>query len=515
MPNDDADMSAVGSRRGAIDAELLYPRLERGALEAQAGGGPLRTSEHPVGLAQRPENGVALRRFERGSGAGRRERATPELRHGYAKGGPVRQDDGALDRVLELPHVSRPGIARERRHGVGGDGLDALVHATRELLHEVSDERRNVLWPLAERWKRDREDVQAIVQIVPERAGGDHLFEVPVRGCDYSDVDALRTRATEPLELPLLEHPQQLRLQLERDVADLVEEERSAVGQLETADPLRDGPGESAALVAEELALEQPRRDGGAVDLDERPPSAPAQVVKGAGDQLLAGARLAADEHGRVGRRDRLRLVQHAFQRRGLTDDVLEVVLGADLVLEVDLLRGELVLELGDLLERERVLDREGDLARSGGQELRVAIGERLGAEPADAERPQPAVVHRERHTAHRLDAFGEQGAPDIGHERREIRTPEPRGLSRRERLARGRPLHRDEHVLLDQPLAGELERPHVERVALAVVDGEARVVVRHHASQAGRDLAEQRARNAFDMWALEFAGKGLIKEHM
>src|SRR5205823_5076772 len=291
MPNDDADMSAVGSRRGAIDAELLYPRLERGALEAQAGGGPLRTSEHPVGLAQRAENGLALRCLERG-GARRRDRATAELRPGHAKGGPARQDDGALDGVLELPHVSRPGIARERRHGVGGDGLDALVHATRELLHEVPDERRNVLWPLAERWKRDREDVHAIVQVVPERPGGDHLFEVPVRGCDYPDVDSFGARAAETLELPLLEHPQQLRLQLERDVADLVEEERPAVGQLETADPLRDGPGESAALVAEELALEQARRDGGAVDLDERPPSAPAQVVNGTGDQLLAGARL-------------------------------------------------------------------------------------------------------------------------------------------------------------------------------------------------------------------------------
>src|SRR5205807_1305966 len=109
MPNDDAelsaraDRSAVGSRRGAIDAELLYPRLERGALETQAGSSPVRTSEHPVALVQRAENGLALRCLERGGAAGRRDRTTAELRHGYAKGGPARQDDGALDRVLELP----------------------------------------------------------------------------------------------------------------------------------------------------------------------------------------------------------------------------------------------------------------------------------------------------------------------------------------------------------------------------------------------------------------------------
>src|SRR5437870_4936363 len=104
-------MSAVGSRPGPIDTELLYPRLKRGALETEAGGGPLRTSEHPVALVQRPENRFALRRLERCSAGRRRHRAIAELRHEHAKGGPGRQDDGTLDRVLELPHVARPAIA--------------------------------------------------------------------------------------------------------------------------------------------------------------------------------------------------------------------------------------------------------------------------------------------------------------------------------------------------------------------------------------------------------------------
>jgi len=41
--------------------------------------------------------------------------------------------------------------------------------------------------------------------------------------------------------------------------------------------------------------------------------------------------------------------------------------------------------------------------------------------------------VHRERHAAHRLDAFGEQRVPDLGLERREVRTLEPPGRARRE----------------------------------------------------------------------------------
>ena len=41
---------------------------------------------------------------------------------------------------------------------------------------------------------------------------------------------------------------------------------------------------------------------GGAVDRDDRPLAAAAAVVEGAGDEVLAGARLAEEEDGRVGR---------------------------------------------------------------------------------------------------------------------------------------------------------------------------------------------------------------------
>ena len=114
---------------------------------------------------------------------------------------------------------------------------------------------------------------------------------------------------------------------------------------------LGDRAGEGALLVAEQLAFEQAGRNGGAVQLDERAAAAAAQVVNRAGDQLLAGAGFAVNEHGRIGRRDGLDLLQHLPERRALADDLLEVELGADLVFEVELLLGQLLFQLGDLLE--------------------------------------------------------------------------------------------------------------------------------------------------------------------
>ena len=70
--------------------------------------------------------------------------------------------------------------------------------------------------------------------------------------------------------MPSCEHAQQLRLQRRGHLGDLVEEERAAVGQLEAAQPPLGGAGEGAALVAEQLALDERLGDGRAVEGDER-----------------------------------------------------------------------------------------------------------------------------------------------------------------------------------------------------------------------------------------------------
>jgi hypothetical protein len=155
----------------------------------------------------------------------------------------------------------------------------------------------------------EREDVQPIVQIGAETAGRDCIGEVQVGRGDDAYVDAVRARAADAFELLLLQHAQQLRLQLEGKVAHLVEKQRAAVGQLEASDALLDGTGKGAALVTEELALQQAGRDRGTVHLHEGALAASAEIVDGARDQLLAGAGLAEDQHGRIGRRHRAHLV--------------------------------------------------------------------------------------------------------------------------------------------------------------------------------------------------------------
>ena len=65
-----------------------------------------------------------------------------------------------------------------------------------------------------------------------------------------------------------------------------------SVGQLEAAGPGPDRPREGAPLVAEQLGLEEPFRDGRGVDGDERPVLSEAEAVDGMREHLLARAAL-------------------------------------------------------------------------------------------------------------------------------------------------------------------------------------------------------------------------------
>src|SRR5262249_29439739 len=162
---------------------------------------------------------------------------------------------------------------------------------------------------------------------------------------------------------------------------DLVEEQRPLVRQLEAADVLADGAGEGALLVAEQLALQESRRNGRAIELDEGPLPARAEVVQGAGDEFLARARFAADQHGGVGGGDGLDLFQDATQRGALADDLLEVPFRADLFFQVRLFVVQFLHEFLDTVHGHGAAGAEVGDGRSTGRRERGATlwGPRLG----------------------------------------------------------------------------------------------------------------------------------------
>ena len=142
------------------------------------------------------------------------------------------------------------------------------------------------------------EHSDAVIQIHSEQIFLHHLFQVPVGGGDDPHVHRYGAGAAHPADLLLLEHPQQLGLQVKGHVSDFVQENGSGMGELEQAlFSALFGPGEGALLIAEQLAFQQVPGKGGAVDGDKRLFTTAGSVVDGVGEQLLAGAGFAGDEH--------------------------------------------------------------------------------------------------------------------------------------------------------------------------------------------------------------------------
>ena len=318
--------------------------------------------------------------------------------------------------VLELAHVPRPGVARQQLHRLARDVELAPPAALG--LEEVAQEGRNVLGSLAQGRHVEAQDVEAVVEVEPELALLGHGPQVAVGRRHHPAVGADRLVAADRAHLPLLQHAQQLALHHAAHVPDLVEEERPLAGHHEQTLVVLGRAREAASPVPEELALEQAVRDRRAVLGQEGLAVVDPAGVDLLGDQLLAGAALAGDQHRRVAARRPLDLPVELLHDLRAADQRAEArrrVLGQDQVVGLvgrRRARG-LLLELLELFERLvesglaraarvvelRGLEREGRLVGEGLHHRQIRQGEGVGVE---------AVVEVEH--AHRL------AAQDHGH---------------------------------------------------------------------------------------------------
>src|SRR5262249_24468538 len=105
---------------GAQDPELLYFRLQRGPLHRQPGRRTGRAAQYPAGFAEGSEDVLTL-------GVGQGDRGARGRLAWYLRGLQIAdvdvqfqapgEDDRALDHVLQLANVSRPGIPHQGVHG--------------------------------------------------------------------------------------------------------------------------------------------------------------------------------------------------------------------------------------------------------------------------------------------------------------------------------------------------------------------------------------------------------------
>src|SRR4029453_19416007 len=107
----------------------------------------------------------------------------------------MREDDGSFDEVLELANVPRPVTARQRHHGFGRNGVDALVHPSGKLADEILYQRCDAVLRFPRRRVYDWKHVEPVVEITAELSVGHQGLEIAIGGRDQPDIDPDGSRA--------------------------------------------------------------------------------------------------------------------------------------------------------------------------------------------------------------------------------------------------------------------------------------------------------------------------------
>jgi hypothetical protein len=74
---------------------------------------------------------------------------------------------------------------------------------------------------------------------------------------DHAHIDFLRRIAPQRPDFAFLQNTHELGLQRQRQIVDLIQKQRAAVGKLKPADTLMFGAGKGATLVAEQFTFDQ------------------------------------------------------------------------------------------------------------------------------------------------------------------------------------------------------------------------------------------------------------------
>ena len=93
-------------------------------------------------------------------------------------------NDGPLNCIFELAHVTGPGVIPQRIHGAGIDVDHGPFMEIRIAPQEVRGNLRDVFSVVLKRRHFNAHHIDAVIQVLAELAFGDHLVEVAMRGED-------------------------------------------------------------------------------------------------------------------------------------------------------------------------------------------------------------------------------------------------------------------------------------------------------------------------------------------
>ena len=188
----------------------------------------------------------------------------------------------------------------QHRHGVVADVTGGKTARRRKPLHEMRDERGDIVAPFGQRGNTHRHDIEAVIQIFAEPPGFGFDSQVAGGGAEYARIHLHPVGAADAGEGLVNQHAQNLALGFQRHVGNFIQIERAVMRQFEQAGLARA----LGIFHAEQFHLDALRRHGGAVDGDKGVARAAGARMDQSRRHFFSRARGAGNQHAAVGRGD-------------------------------------------------------------------------------------------------------------------------------------------------------------------------------------------------------------------
>ena len=178
--------------------------------------------------------------------------------------------DGAFQTVAKLAYIARPIEFIQSRARTRIYAFNRFSVFFCELLQKSGNKQGNVVAAVAKRRHVNVNDIEPVIQIFAETSGCDFGFQIAV-GCRYNaHVDFQRFFAADSFKALVLQHAQNLYLNVLIYFADFIQKNGTAVCKLEAAPFKRSRAGKRAFFVAEQFAFQKIFRQSGAVNFYKR-----------------------------------------------------------------------------------------------------------------------------------------------------------------------------------------------------------------------------------------------------
>src|SRR5690242_18617665 len=139
-------------------------------------------------------------------------------------------------------------------HGVFRNGADGSLWVA-EFFQKEINQQRNIAFAFPQRWQLQLHHVQSKKQVLTESPVANGGFQVAVRSRDDAQIDAHALCGSHGPNLAFLQRTQQFRLQVDRKIADYVQENGAPISRLQQTRTSVLCPREGALRVPEELGL--------------------------------------------------------------------------------------------------------------------------------------------------------------------------------------------------------------------------------------------------------------------